>query len=430
MERITIPNAAELIISRLEEHGFEAYVVGGCVRDSIMGITPHDWDICTSALPEQIIEVFSDLKVIPTGLKHGTVTVVVNSCEYEITTYRIDGEYTDNRHPETVEFVQDLRLDLMRRDFTINAMAYNDRQGIIDYFGGASDLKNGIIKCVGNPNDRFTEDALRIMRAIRFAARFRFEIEDDTRAAMLEHSKLLANVSAERINSELMKTLESMVLGTYLLEDLIRVLLPVIPEFDRFSWAELGSIIGRVSSCIMLPNLRLSLLLNFDNNEIEKVLRRLKVSNDVLNDVLTTVKHGRMILDGKYYTAGSVYNIAIKESNKTYIMYGVKRLLHNVGFSAAVNAVAYAMAYDTDYNVNENLNTFSSMLFNYSAFGCNVSKVSDLDINGNDLIDVGFKGKEIGKTLNTLLDMVFREIIQNDKEQLLCVAKSIKEYLI
>lgn len=430
MERITIPNAAELIISRLEEHGFEAYVVGGCVRDSIMGITPHDWDICTSALPEQIIEVFSDLKVIPTGLKHGTVTVVVNSCEYEITTYRIDGEYTDNRHPETVEFVQDLRLDLMRRDFTINAMAYNDRQGIIDYFGGASDLKNGIIKCVGNPNDRFTEDALRIMRAIRFAARFRFEIEDDTRAAMLEHSKLLANVSAERINSELMKTLESMVLGTYLLEDLIRVLLPVIPEFDRFSWAELGSIIGRVSSCIMLPNLRLSLLLNFDNNEIEKVLRRLKVSNDVLNDVLTTVKHGRMILDGKYYTAGSVYNIAIKESNKTYIMYGVKRLLHNVGFSAAVNAVAYAMAYDADYNVNENLNTFSNMLFNYSAFGCNVSKVSDLDINGNDLIDVGFKGKEIGKTLNTLLDMVFREIIQNDKEQLLCAAKSIKEYLI
>ena len=430
MERITIPNAAELIISRLEEHGFEAYVVGGCVRDSIMGIPPHDWDICTSALPEQIIEVFSDLKVIPTGLKHGTVTVVVDDCEFEVTTYRIDGEYKDNRHPATVEFVQDLKLDLMRRDFTINAMAYNDRQGIIDYFGGASDLKNGIIKCVGNPNDRFTEDALRIMRAIRFAARFRFEIEDDTRAAMLGHAKLLTNISAERINSELMKTLESMVLGTYLLEDLVRVLLPVIPEFDRFSWTELGSIIGRVSSCIMLPNLRLSLLLNFDNDEIEKVLRRLKVSNDVLNDVLTTVKHGRMILDGKYYTAGSVYNIAIKESNKTYIMYGVKRLLHNVGFSAAVNAVAYAMAYDADYNVNENLNTFSSMLFNYSAFGCNVSKVSDLDINGNDLIDIGFKGKEIGKTLNTLLDMVFREIIQNDKEQLLCAAKSIKEYLI
>lgn len=428
--KIDLPVAVITALNLLQTVGYKSYIVGGCVRDFLLGLSPKDYDITTPATPDEIKKVFSQFQSIDTGIKHGTVTIIIDGIPLEITTFRTDGEYIDNRHPKTVEFVQDLKLDLMRRDFTINAMAYNDQDGIIDYFGGVSDLKNGIVKCVGNPNDRFTEDALRIMRAIRFAARFRFEIEDDTRAAMLEHSKLLANVSAERINSELMKTLESMVLGTYLLEDLVRVLLPVIPEFDRFSWAELGSIIGRVSSCIMLPNLRLSLLLNFDNDEIEKVLRRLKVSNDVLNDVLTTVKHGRMILDGKYYTAGSVYNIAINESNKTYLMYGVKRLLHDVGFSAAVNAVAYAMAYDEDYNVNENLNTFISMLFNYSAFGLNVSKVSDLDINGNDLIDIGFKGKEIGKTLNTLLDMVFREIIQNDKEQLLCAAKSIKEYLI
>jgi tRNA nucleotidyltransferase (CCA-adding enzyme) len=435
VERIVIPNAASLIINRLEERGFEAYVVGGCVRDSIMGITPHDWDICTSAIPEQIIEVFSDLKVIPTGLKHGTVTVVVDDCEFEITTYRIDGEYRDNRHPETVEFVQDLKLDLMRRDFTINAMAYNDRKGIIDYFGGVSDIKNGTIKCVGSPNDRFAEDALRIMRAIRFAARFQFEIEENTRAAMLEHAELLTNVSAERVNSEIAKTLEAVQLKEQILDDMIQVLAHVIPEFYNLTRDESNSIVRRVSNYLTYYksriSLRLALLLNFENEEIEKILRRLKFSNEISNNVLATVKYGRMILNGKYFTDGYVNSIEERKSNKSYLMYGVKRLLCDIGCSRATKAIVYAMiCADQDSDQRKNLDDFGDMFLEYTTSGCNATKVTDLKVNGNDLLEIGFKGKEIGKTLNTLLDMVFREIIQNDKDQLLCAAKSIKEYLL
>ena len=298
MERITIPNAAELIISRLEEHGFEAYVVGGCVRDSIMGIPPHDWDICTSALPEQIIEVFSDLKVIPTGLKHGTVTVVLYGDEYEITTYRIDGEYSDNRHPEAVEFVKDLKLDLMRRDFTINALAYNHKSGIIDYFNGVEDIHNKVIRCVGNPNDRFSEDALRIMRAIRFATRFGFEIEQETRKSLFTHQSLLRNISAERINSELTKTLQHITFETNvgLLVDMMTLLTEVVPEFGG---CDIQKISVRLLRSISDIEVRLALLFDFDDNDIENVLYRLRFSNYLFKSVTTIVKYGRRIMNDR-----------------------------------------------------------------------------------------------------------------------------------
>ena len=183
--KINLPSAVCFLLGRLHEKGFEAYVVGGCVRDSVMGIVPHDWDICTSATPDQMIEVFSDCKVIPTGLQHGTISVVIDNVPYEITTYRIDGEYEDNRHPKSVEFVSDLKLDLMRRDFTINAMAYNEQDGLVDLFGGIEDISKREIKCVGNPDDRFQEDALRILRAIRFAIRYNFKIELNTKVSLL-----------------------------------------------------------------------------------------------------------------------------------------------------------------------------------------------------------------------------------------------------
>ena len=199
--------AAELL-DTLHRAGYAAYVVGGCVRDSLLGLTPHDWDLCTSALPQQVMELFGAEKCIPTGLQHGTVTVKQSGALYEITTFRTEGTYTDGRHPDEVHFVPDVREDLARRDFTINAMAYNEKEGLVDPFGGQADLQSGIVRAVGVPRQRFTEDALRILRLYRFAARFGFAIDPPTAQAAQELCAHLDCVSVERIEEELAKLLE------------------------------------------------------------------------------------------------------------------------------------------------------------------------------------------------------------------------------
>lgn len=205
--RIEMPYEAEWIIDNIRSHGYEAFIVGGCVRDAVLGRIPGDWDITTSAKPEQVKEIFG--KTVDTGLKHGTVTIIKHGSGYEVTTYRIDGEYLDGRHPETVEFTPDLREDLKRRDFTINAMAYSHETGIVDEFEGMEDLKRRGIRCVGCAKDRFTEDALRILRAVRFAAQLDFVIEDETYKAIAEIAPNLVHVSKERIQVELTKLLLS-----------------------------------------------------------------------------------------------------------------------------------------------------------------------------------------------------------------------------
>ena len=226
---IKLPKSVELILSKLNNCGYEAYIVGGCVRDSIIGTTPHDWDICTSALPEQVMEVFEGYKIIPTGLKHGTVTIIIDDAQYEVTTYRIDGKYEDNRHPKEVSFTSDLKEDLSRRDFTINAMAYNPSIGLVDYFGGKKDIRKKLIKCVGNPDERFNEDALRIMRTLRFASTYGFVITEETSSAVHCNVALLNNIAKERINTELCKLL----CGEGVLEILLNyndVISTIIPE--------------------------------------------------------------------------------------------------------------------------------------------------------------------------------------------------------
>ena len=202
-----LPENVRNIISTIEKNGCEAYAVGGCVRDTLMGKTPSDWDITTSALPMQVKSMFG--RTVDTGLKHGTVTVMIGKTGYEVTTYRIDGEYKDGRHPESVEFALNLVEDLKRRDFTINAMAYNDKNGLVDEFDGRGDLERKVIRCVGNPMERFTEDALRMMRAIRFSAQLSFDIHPDTYNAINKLSDTIKQVSMERIQVELTKTLVS-----------------------------------------------------------------------------------------------------------------------------------------------------------------------------------------------------------------------------
>lgn len=425
MEIITIPNAAELIISRLEEHGFEAYVVGGCVRDSIMGITPHDWDICTSALPEQIIEAFSDMKVIPTGLKHGTVTVVIDGSEFEVTTYRIDGEYTDNRHPEAVEFVKDLKLDLMRRDFTINALAYNHKSGIIDYFNGVEDIHNKVIRCVGNPNDRFSEDALRIMRAIRFATRFGFEIEHETRNSLFTHQALLRNISVERINSELTKTLQHITFETNvgLLVDMMTLLTEVIPEFSNCNIQDIGIRLLRSISDI---EVRLALLFDFEDKDLENVLYRLRFSNYLFKSVTTIVKYGRRIMNDRNQLEIIKESISCNKYDKTD--YYEVRLLHDIGHKLSTWSILYTYSF-FDKDDNDGQDVMRALFL--KTIRCEIPyRLADLRVKGNDLISLGYTGKEIGNVLNTLLDMVMRQTIPNDHDKLIQVAKSIKEYLI
>ena len=205
--KISIPAAASRLLGALRRAGFEAYVVGGCVRDSLLGRTPGDWDICTSARPEQVRTVFSAYRQILTGEKHGTVAVIVGGTPYEITTYRVDGQYHDSRHPDAVQFVPQVQPDLARRDFTINAMAYAPGEGLIDLYGGRSDLHACLMRCVGDPEERFAEDALRILRAVRLAAQLDFALEEATERAALDMRQSIQNISAERIYTELDKLL-------------------------------------------------------------------------------------------------------------------------------------------------------------------------------------------------------------------------------
>ena len=207
--KIIIPEHVRGIMDRIEDAGHEAFAVGGSLRDALLGIPPHDWDVTTSALPDTVASLFPDKHVIPTGLQHGTVTVVADGDPIEITTYRVDGEYTDSRRPDAVRFTTSIEDDLSRRDFTVNAMAYSDVRGLVDLFGGRADLEGKIIRAVGDPEKRFTEDALRIMRAFRFSAQLDFEIEKDTLEAALKLRKRLKNIAKERIGSEFMRLLSS-----------------------------------------------------------------------------------------------------------------------------------------------------------------------------------------------------------------------------
>ncbi len=287
---MTIPmdaGAAELLHA-LHAAGHAAYVVGGCVRDSLLGLTPHDWDLCTSALPQQVMELFGAQRCIPTGLQHGTVTVKQSGALYEITTFRTEGTYTDGRHPDEVHFVPDVREDLARRDLTINAMAYNEKEGLVDPFGGQADLQSGIVRAVGVPRQRFTEDALRILRLYRFAARFGFAIDPPTAQAAQELCAHLDCVSVERIEEELAKLLSAPAPAAYLNEKILSVVLPGL------SSEALAAAKPVVDACPAgaenLPIRLAALLLSLGEDGIRRTLRRLRCSNACIEETAVLVR--------------------------------------------------------------------------------------------------------------------------------------------
>lgn len=419
MFSIKIPNNVNHIMNKLAESGYKVYVVGGCVRDSLLGLEPKDWDLTTAATSEQIKEVFKDYPIINNnGEKHGTVTVRYNDENIEITTFRIDGEYTDSRHPDTIKFTNKIGEDLSRRDFTINAMAY-DGKNLIDPFGGQEDLKNHIIKAVGVPCERFTEDALRILRGIRFASRYKFEIEKETLDAMYHLRYSLTRISAERIQSELNGILyygenfgyliAHTVCSQYLL-DILRIILPEIKSFAN-STIKLLENIPQYNVCLALNISRL--LRGLDVVSVCEILSRLKYSNEITDLTLIFINDFNRDLSNKVnlklflnMLVNNGYPSAFKDDEiVTYLIYKQDKDYAPVSHKY------------TNYR-NLALKNLLDIEYNRECF-C----LKDLEINGNDIIKLGFSGPAIGDILDTLLDKVIRGHLDNQKDILINYVK-------
>ena len=408
MTEIKIPENIRFVMDKLEEAKFEAYVVGGCVRDSILGYTPKDWDLTTNATPDEIREVFKDYPIINNnGEKHGTVTVRYNEENIEITTYRIDGEYKDSRHPESVEFTKDIVKDLARRDFTINAMAYNSGDTVIDPFGGLKDLKEGIVRAVGDPKERFKEDALRILRGLRFACKYNFHIENGTMYAMFFQKDLLDNISAERIHDEIIRIFDYETAS-----DLMQGFMPaaiiyhIIPEFKYLN-KQLFKLVGHN----YLRNF-LGLCAYLDEDKVEAILTRLKFSNkdakvirllrtearcNYLNDYYLVAMLAHKLVDKENYTPneawGLITNVLLAQDNFLFISGRNKY---------------YFEAQDTIKDVFEN--------------GC--YSLKQLAVDGNDMITLGYKGGQIADALEDILTEVCAKRAENNREALLALADS------
>ena len=433
---IRIPPAAAEILRTLEDHGYEAYVVGGCVRDSLLGREPHDWDITTSALPLQVKSLFR--RTIDTGLKHGTVTILKNGEPYEVTTYRVDGEYLDGRHPSGVTFTASLKEDLQRRVFTINAMAYSVKDGLQDFFGGYPDLKKGVIRAVGDPMKRFGEDALRIMRAVRFAAQLGYEIEEKTFCAMKALSPTLSKISAERIASELEKTLVSPHPEKLRMAYECGITAVILPEFDRCMETPQNNPhhlynVGEhtiVSIMNIRPDriLRFAMLLHdfgkpacrttdekgvdhfYGHPDIsaqmaETILRRLKEDNDTCRRVVQLVRnHDR--------------TCRLTEP-------GVRKVITEIGeelFPLYLEIKEADQRAQSDYRLQEKLDYLEELRRLYKKIIENGDCLSlrDLAVSGNDLIAAGMKpGKEIGQVLAAMLCDVIRDPEHNSKDYLM-----------
>lgn len=399
---LRLPDNVKYILDKLNECGYEAYIVGGCVRDSIIGTVPHDWDICTSALPEQVAEVFSDNRIIPTGLQHGTVTIIIDNEQYEVTTYRINGKYEDNRHPSEVSFTKKLKEDLKRRDFTINAMAYNPSTGVIDFFGGRKDIRDGAIKCVGDPNDRFSEDALRMLRAVRFSITLGYEIDPRTLGTIRANKELLKNISVERISSEITKALSdgySTELG-----ELIQV---VVPEMSNTMISNAKTMVGFFSASL---HVRLALVFNFDENKQKEILQRLKFDNKTIKNVCNIRKLVYDIRD--LNIDGVVPEVLTKQILK-----------YDDTIAEDVISCLKCSSYLDDglkyYTLADDLNNCLSKCKDqcYS--------LSHLKVDGDDIKNLGFSDEEVGKILNSLLISVITGDVENEHNSLLEYAKKI-----
>ncbi len=440
--KVELPEKAKYIIDTITQAGYEAYIVGGCVRDVILGRTPEDWDITTSAKPEQVKALFR--RTIDTGIQHGTVTVMLDKEGFEITTYRIDGKYEDSRHPKEVTFTPNLAEDLKRRDFTINAMAYNEEAGLIDLFGGMEDIERKMIRCVGDARERFREDALRMMRAIRFSAQLGYTIEEQTKEAIRELAPNLKNISAERIQVELVKLLVSPHPDYLRIAYDTGVTKVIFPEFDKAMETpqnhphhqyNVGEHTLRSLSCVEPDkHLRLAMLFHdigkpgtltvdaegithFHNHaavgeELTKsVLRRLKFDNDTVDTVSKLVR---------YHDYGNGVNPDMRIVRRAMNKIGedIFPMLFPVKYADLMAQSAYKRQEKTDM-----LEKWKALYEQIVAQNQCVS-LKTMAVTGSDLIAAGMKpGRELGIMLNTLLDLVLENPQNNTKEFLLSEVK-------
>ena len=441
---INISQGAERILRTLENAGYEAYIVGGAVRDCIMGKTPSDYDIATNALPRQVKELFP--KTIDTGIKHGTVTVIDNKIGYEVTTYRKEEKYADNRHPDSISFVSDIETDLRRRDFTMNAIAYNPSRGIVDIFGGVSDIKNRTIRCVGNAGDRFKEDALRMVRAVRFSACLNFEMDEETKKGIRKYSVLVKNVSAERILSELntillcdypsrakilyetglmrhiipnlcvcFNTVQNNKYHIYNVGDHIMNAVENTPNDLIIRWAALLHDVGKPACASKDQNG----IYHFYGHHRESmrmaddILHKLRMDKDSISDILTLIENHDVRIDAH---PASVKRILARTGEKLFL----KLLLLQEADNRAKNPKF----------LDDKLNKLQSIYSQYLRIIAEGQPymISHLVINGKDLIKMGFKtGREIGDVLKILLDEVVIDPSLNTREYLVKRVKALRK---
>ncbi len=439
---IQLPDYVKTALLALECAGFQGYVVGGCVRDIHLGKTPEDFDITTDATPDEMLDVFANFRVIPTGIKHGTITVVIDGHNLEVTTYRVDGEYTDNRRPETVSFSRNIAEDLARRDFTVNALAYNETSGVLDLYGGLDDLQNGIIRCVGEPDKRFEEDALRIMRAIRFSSVLGFEIEEKTRQSIFKYADRLTSISAERISVELLKLLSGKDVTKILIEyrDVIAVFMPELRktfDFDQNNKHHIYTVYDHMAFSVGFapnePDVRLALLLHdigkpdtyftdeqgvghfYGHGDVSAkislpILKRLRLSREMIDTVYTLVKYHD-------YPIEPSRKIVRRRLNKFGEPMLRKLMSVKVGDSCAHNPV-YADRMKEIHEINA---IIDQIMADGDCFD-----MKSLAIGGKDLQSLGMKaGPAIGVLLNNLLTEVVDGKLENDYEALMVRAKEL-----
>ncbi len=442
--KIIIPSQVETVIEKLRNCGQEAFIVGGCVRDSVMGLTPHDWDVATSARPNEIKAAFSGFRLVETGIKHGTITVLMDKMPIEVTTYRVDGEYSDNRHPDQVHFTRSLKEDLSRRDFTVNALAYNHAEGIIDCFNGLEDIEKEQIRCVGEPDLRFQEDGLRILRALRFASVLGFSIEETTAKSILRNDALLDFIAKERINAEFTKLLCGKnvkdVLRDY--RTVVGRFLPEINAMFEFHqhnnyhiydvWEHTLEAIASVEPTAVL---RLTMLLHdigkpscftqdekgvghfygHDKKSVELsigILQRLKYDGGTINQVLTLVQYHDSTLSPEGKSLRRLLSVLGEENLRLLLKVKAADIMaQNPIYSGRLNDLKEAEAV-LNHIISQNL-CFS---------------LKNLEINGKDLLSLGIpQSAEIGRILSVLLNEVIDDKCPNKHRALMDRARQIKE---
>ena len=442
MQNIRLDAGAAALLARLHGTGYAAYAVGGCVRDSLLGRTPQDWDLCTSARPEQVLALFGEGQCIPTGLQHGTVTIKYGGQLYETTTFRTEGAYTDGRHPDEVHFVPDVRQDLARRDFTINAMAYNDAEGLIDPFGGQQDLQQGILRAVGDPATRFEEDALRILRLYRFAARFGFAIDPPTGQAARALCAHLDCVSVERIEEELSKLLAAPTPAAYLDEKILKV---IIPELSAPALQAAKPVVDACPAGTEdLPVRWAALLMSLGEDGTRKALKRLRCSNTCIEQTAVLV---REVHPGAFSSdtnrgipspallpaaAGSHPPDGPQGNSRTGLgqapavpdtVIRIRKLLGRYDLHTVQRLAALGAAMEPEQAADFAAQAELAAQLDADGVCC---RVSQLAVNGRDLMAAGIPaGPGLRRTLEALLDAVIRGQLSNERQCLLDAAGQI-----